>query len=118
MTEKSQRKNSTFITGRFFTGAFSSITQLRAQALGLILLLLLLMTTLTVGVVFLAFQQVSQSLAQSRDQELVVVGAGRLSSRMEDLIRGLSVLARQPEMRSGEPTLQEARSLFFKVKSW
>ncbi|MBN1218809.1 MAG: HAMP domain-containing protein [Anaerolineae bacterium] len=84
------------------------MTQLRAQALALILLLLLLMIILTSGVGFLAYRQVSQSLAESRDQELVVVGASRLSGRMEDLIRGLTVLARQPEMRSGEPTLQEA----------
>jgi signal transduction histidine kinase len=108
MTEKSKEKKPNSLVDRFSTDVMGWITQLRAQALGLILLLLLLMTALTVGVVFLAFQQVSQSLAESRDQELVVVGAGRLSSRMEDLIRGLSVLARQPEMRSGEPTLQEA----------
>jgi signal transduction histidine kinase len=108
MTEVSKEKKFTAYINRFLTRALNTVTQLRAQALGLILLLLTLMTALTVGVVFLAFQQVSQSLAESRDQELVVVGAGRLSSRMEDLIRGLSVLARQPEMRSGEPTLQEA----------
>jgi len=108
MTEKSKEKKAISFADRLFSGVLGWVTQLRAQALGLILLLLLLMTALTVGVVFLAFQQVSQSLAQSRDQELVVVGAGRLSSRMEGLIRGLSVLARQPEMRSGEPTLQEA----------
>ncbi len=108
MTQSSKKNGSTSVKDRLLNTAFGWITQLRAQALGLILVLLLLMTALTVGVVFLAFQQVSQSLAQSRDQELVVVGAGRLSGRMEGLIRGLSVLARQPEMRSGEPTLQEA----------
>jgi|GEM_PF-344065 len=84
------------------------ITQLRAQAIALILLLLLLMTLLTVGVAFLAYRQVSQSLAENRDQELAIVGAERLSERMEGLMRGLLTLADQPEMQSGEPTLQEA----------
>ena len=93
---------------RFLTDIFGWLTQLRAQALALILLLLLLMITLTSGVAYLAYREVSQSLAESRDQELVVVGAGRLSGRSEVLIRGLTVLARQPEMKSGEPTLQEA----------
>lgn len=86
----------------------SWITQLRAQAISLILLLLLLMFTLTVGVAFLAYRQVSQTLAESRDQELAVVGAERLSEQMENLMRGLLALADQPEMQSGEPTLQEA----------
>jgi signal transduction histidine kinase len=84
------------------------ITQLRAQAISLILLLLLLMIILTVGVAFLAYRQVSQTLAESRDQELALVGAERLSEQMENLMRGLLALADQPEMQSGEPTLQEA----------
>lgn len=93
---------------RFFEGVYNWLTQLRAQAIALILLLLLLMTTLTVGVAFLAYRQISQSLAESRDQELAIVGAERLSGRMESLTRGLSTLASQPEMQSGEPTIQEA----------
>jgi signal transduction histidine kinase len=92
----------------FLGRVFGWITLLRAQALALILLLLLLMISITTGVAYLAYREVSQSLAESRDQELVVVGAARLSGRSEAHIRGLSVLARQPEMRSGEPTLQEA----------
>lgn len=87
---------------------FSWITQLRAQAIALILLLLLLMTLLAVGVAFLAYRQVSQTLAESRDQELAVVGAERLSEQMGAILRGLLTLADQPEMQSGEPTLQEA----------
>ena len=87
---------------------YNWITQLRAQAIALILLLLLLMTVLTVGVAFLAYRQVSQTLAENRDQELAIVGAERLSERMESLMRGLLTLADQPEMQSGEPTLQEA----------
>lgn len=87
---------------------YNWISQLRAQAIALILLLLFLMTALTVGVAFLAYRQVSQTLAQSRDQELAIVGAERLSQQMESLVRGLLVLADQPEMQSGEPTLQEA----------
>ena len=99
---------STTQVDRFFTGIFGWLAHLRTQALALILLVLLLMITLTTGVAYLAFQRVSQSLAESRDQELVVVGAGRLSGRLESVIRGLSVLARQPEMKSDEPTLREA----------
>ena len=97
---------------RFFTNMYQSfynwITQLRAQAIALILLLLFIMIALTVGVAFLAYRQVSQTLAQSRDQELAIVGADRLSQQMESLVRGLLVLADQPEMQSGEPTLQQA----------
>ncbi len=93
---------------RIYQKVYNWITQLRSQAISLILLLLLLMITLTVGVVFLAYLQVSQTLAESRDQELAIVGAERLSQQMENLMRGLLVLAGQPEMQSGEPTLQEA----------
>jgi hypothetical protein len=84
------------------------MTQLRAQAILLILLLLLLMTVLTVGVAFLAYRQVSQTLAESRDQELPINGAERLSEQMEGMLRGLLALSDQPEMQSGEPTIQEA----------
>jgi two-component system sensor histidine kinase UhpB len=93
---------------RFYYGLYNWITQLRAQAILLIGLLLLLMTVLTVGVAFLAYRQVSQTLAESRDQELATVGAERLSEQMENMLRGLLVLADQPEMQSGEPTIQEA----------
>ena len=91
-----------------YQGFYNWITQLRAQAIALILLLLLLMTMLTVGVAFLAYRQVSQTLAESRDQELAIIGAERLSEQMEAILRGLLTLADQPEMQSGEPTLQEA----------
>jgi signal transduction histidine kinase len=84
------------------------ITQLRAQAILLILFLLLMMTVLTVGVAFLAYRQVSQTLAESRDQELAIIGAERLSEQMEGMLRGLLALSDQPEMQSGEPTIQEA----------
>lgn len=94
--------------GRLYNGIYNWITQLRAQAIALILLLLLLMTTLTVGVAFLAYRQVSQTLAESRDREMAIVGAERLSEQMESALRGLATLADQPEMQSGEPTLQEA----------
>ncbi len=95
-------------SNRIVSGLVNWLTQLRAQALALTLLLLLLMITLTLGVTFLAYRQVSQSLAESRDQELVIVGAERLSRRMETFMRGLSTLADQPEMQSGEPTIQIA----------
>jgi signal transduction histidine kinase len=84
------------------------VTQLRAQAIFFIVLLLSLMLILTVGVTFLAYQQVSQSLAESRDQELAIVSAERLSETMEAFARGLKTLASQPEMLSGEPTIQAA----------
>lgn len=83
-------------------------TQLRAQAIFFIVLLLSLMLILTVGVTFLAYQQVSQSLAESRDQELAIVSAERLSETMEAFARGLKTLSSQPEMQSGEPTIQAA----------
>lgn len=85
----------------------SWITQLRSQAILLIIVLLSLMLLLTVGVTFLAYQQVSQSLAEGRDQELANVSAERLSESMEGFARGLRTLASQAEMKSGEPTLQE-----------
>jgi signal transduction histidine kinase len=83
-------------------------TQLRAQAILLIIVLLSLMLILSVGVTFLAYQQVSQSLAESRDQELASVSAERLSESIEAFVRGLKTLANQTEMQSGEPTLQKA----------
>ncbi len=93
---------------RLYQDIYNWITQLRAQAILLIVLLLLLMTALTAGVAFLAYRQVSQTLAESRDQELAIVGAERLSEQMGSLLRGLLVLADQPEMQAGEPTIQEA----------
>ncbi|MCL4301860.1 MAG: HAMP domain-containing protein [Anaerolineae bacterium] len=83
------------------------ITELRAQAILLTILLLSLMLILTVGVTFLAYQQISQSLAESRDQELASVSAERLSESIEAFVRGLRTLANQTEMQSGEPTLQQ-----------
>jgi signal transduction histidine kinase len=92
---------------RLYGYTYNWLTQLRSQAISLIVLLLLLMTVLTVGVAFLAYRQVSQTLAESRDQELATIGAERLSEEMENLLRGLLVLVDQPEMQSGEPTIQE-----------
>jgi signal transduction histidine kinase len=66
------------------------------------------MLLLSVGTTFLAYQQVSQSLAESRDQELAIVSAERLSESIEAFVRGLNTLANQTEMQSGEPTLQKA----------
>jgi signal transduction histidine kinase len=82
-------------------------SQLRAQAVLLTILLMLLMTILTVGVIYLAYQQVAQFLAESRDHELALRAASDLSIRMNFLAGGLSTLADQIEMQSGEPTLQE-----------
>jgi signal transduction histidine kinase len=82
-------------------------TRLRSQAILLIIALLSLMLILSVGITFLAYQQVSQSLAESRDQELANVSAERLSESIEAFVRGLKTLANQTEMQSGEPTLQE-----------
>ena len=92
----------------YFVTVRGWFTQLRAQATFFIVLLLSLMLILTVGVTFLAYQQVSQSLAESRDQELAIVSAERLSETMEAFARGLKTLASQPEMQSGEPTIQAA----------
>ncbi|MEW5959477.1 MAG: cache domain-containing protein, partial [Chloroflexota bacterium] len=83
------------------------MTQLRSQAILLIIILLSLMFFLTIGVTFLAYQRVSQSLAESRDRDLASVSAERLSESMLDFARGLKILADQEQMQSGEPTLQE-----------
>jgi signal transduction histidine kinase len=103
-----KRLSETLGLDRLYQGISTWLTQLRSQAIALMLLLLLLMTVLTVGVAFLAYRQVSQTLAESRDQELAIIGAERLSEQMESILRGLNTLADQPEMQSGEPTLQEA----------
>ncbi len=92
---------------QFYQGWRTWITQLRSQAILLIILLLSLILLLTVGVTFLAYQGVSQSLAESRDQELAKISAERLSETMRDFARGLKILADQEQMQSGEPTLQE-----------
>ncbi|MEM7346117.1 MAG: cache domain-containing protein, partial [Chloroflexota bacterium] len=96
------------IIKRLYRGLYNWVTQLRAQAISLTVLLLLLMSGLTVGVTFLAYRQISQSLAESGNQALATIAATRLSERMEDFLRGLSTLADQVEMKSGEPTQQEA----------
>ena len=90
-----------------YRGLKNWITELRAQAIVLTILLLSLMLILSVGVTFLAYQQISQSLAESRDQELAIVSAERLSESIEAFVRGLKTLANQTEMQSGEPTLQK-----------
>ena len=83
------------------------LTQLRSQAILLIILLLSLILLLTVGVTFLAYQRVAQSLAESRDQELASISAERLSESMLGFAQNLKILAGLPPMQSGEPTLQE-----------
>jgi signal transduction histidine kinase len=97
----------TIALSKFYQSLHGWITQLRAQAILLIIILLSLVLILTTGVALLAYQQVSQSLAESRDQELAIVSAERLSESMEGFARGLKTLANQDEMQSGEPTLQE-----------
>jgi signal transduction histidine kinase len=98
----------TGLAQQYYQGLRNWITELRAQAILLTVLLLSLMLILSVGVTFLAYQQISQSLAESRDQELASVSAERLSESIEAFVRGLKTLANQTEMQSGEPTLQQA----------
>jgi len=83
------------------------ISQLQSQAILLTILLLSLVLLLIIGVTILAYQSVSQVLAESRDQELARVSAERLSESMADFARGLKVLADLEQMKSAEPTLQE-----------
>ena len=64
---------------RLYTGVQNWLSELRSQALVLTLALIVVMTVLAVSVVFFAFRQVSQTLAESRDQELANVGAERVS---------------------------------------
>lgn len=84
------------------------MTQLRAWAILLIIALLSLMILLTVGVTLLAYRQVAQSLAESRDQELASVSAERLSESIEGFAQSLKALADQSEMQSGNPVEQDA----------
>ncbi|MDX1520041.1 MAG: cache domain-containing protein, partial [Anaerolineae bacterium] len=90
-----------------FRRIYNWISHLRAQAIAITLILLVLMVVLTLGVTFFAYRQVSQSLAESRDQELVTIGAERLSGRMENLMRSLSTLADQPVIQNGDPATQQ-----------
>ena len=71
------------------------ISLLSSQAILLIILLLSLILLLTVGVTFLAYQRVAQSLAESRDQELAKISAERLSESMLGFAQGLRILADQ-----------------------
>ena len=92
---------------RFYQKFRDWITQLRSQAILLIILLLSLTLLLTVGATSLAYQRVAQSLAESRDQELAKISAERLSESMLSFAQGLKILTDQDQMQSGEPTLQE-----------
>lgn len=83
------------------------LSELRSQAILLALMLIVVMTALTVGVAFFAYRQVSQTLAESRDQELANVGAERVSEQMESLLRALLVLVDQPEMQTGDAAIQD-----------
>lgn len=83
------------------------LSELRSQAIALTLMLIVVMTVLSVGVAFFAYRQVSQTLAESRDQELANVGAERVSERMENLLRSLLVLVDQPEMQTGDVDVQD-----------
>jgi signal transduction histidine kinase len=82
------------------------LTGLRAQALVWTVLPLGLMLILAVGLTFLAYQRVAQSLAESRDRELARVSADRLSENLDGFRRVLNTLANIRQMRSGEPTVQ------------
>lgn len=92
---------------RLYTGVQNWLSELRSQALVLTLALIVVMTVLAVSVVFFAFRQVSQTLAESRDQELANVGAERVSEQMESLLRALLVLVDQPEMQTGDAAIQD-----------
>ncbi len=92
---------------QYFTRLYEWMSQLQSQAILLTMLLLSLILLLTIGVTFLAYQSISQVLAESRDQELARVSAERLSESMADFARGLKILADLEQMKTTEPTLQE-----------
>lgn len=73
----------------------------------LTVLLTSLVLILTAGVTYLAYRGISQSLAETRNQELASLSAERLSENIQSFALSLRVLADQDEMQSGEPTLQE-----------
>lgn len=83
------------------------LTNLRILSIVMAVSLLLIMTVFTIGVAYLAYQQISQTLAESRDQELAIVGAERLSEQMESILRGLQVLVDQPEIQRGTADIQQ-----------
>ncbi|MCB0163162.1 MAG: HAMP domain-containing protein [Anaerolineae bacterium] len=90
-----------------YSGVQNWLSELRSQAIALTLVLITVMTVLALSVVFFAYRQVSQTLAESRDQELANVGAERVSEQMESLLRALLVLVDQPEMQSGDAAIQD-----------
>lgn len=93
--------------GRLYSAVQNWLSELRSQAITLTLALIVVMTVLAVSVVFFAYRQVSQTLAESRDQELANVGAERVSEQMESLLRALLVLVDQPEMQTGDAAIQD-----------
>lgn len=92
---------------RLYSGVQNWLSELRSQAIALTLVLITVMTVLALSVVFFAYRQVSQTLAESRDQELANVGAERVSEQMESLLRALLVLVDQPEMQTGDAAIQD-----------
>jgi signal transduction histidine kinase len=84
-----------------------SFRSLRVQALTWLIVPQLLMGALGIGMSFYAYNRVAESLAQSRDQEMAVVSADRLSENMLTYAQILISLANQDEMRQGDPALQQ-----------
>ncbi|MFQ5610659.1 MAG: cache domain-containing protein [Anaerolineae bacterium] len=82
------------------------LSGLGAQAIVWTVLPLALMLLLSVGVTFLAYQRVVQSLVENQNSELARVSADRLSENLDGFRRVLTTLAKIRDMRSGEPTLQ------------
>lgn len=101
----------------FWTNLRDRSASLRVQALLFTILPLAIMLALAVGSIFYAYQQVTEKLALSRDQELARVSADRLSENMAGFVRVLTTISNLDIVRSGDPTLQknaltQARDLF------
>ncbi len=66
---------------------------------------------LTVNVVSVSYDHLSEQLTEDLYRRLAVAVAERLSESMENYLRGLSALAEQAEMQSGEASLQKGTLL-------
>lgn len=87
---------------------YNWLTQLQSLATFSIAFLVLMLVMLTTNAIVVTYRQVSGQLAQDQYRRLALAAAERLSGSLENYMLGLSTLAGQAEMQSGEPTLQEA----------
>lgn len=86
---------------------YNWFTQLQILATFLITFLAVILVLLTTNVIAVTYSQVSSQVAQDQYRRLASAAGERLSSSLENYMLGLTTLAVQAEMQSGEPTLQQ-----------